>query len=96
MNPIGFDGTETLDARTVSRTLNNPYFGENLNEFKQSDLISGIFMSSQKIKPDDPVFGTMALSTPWREVTHLPHWVRAEWFDDFFVFLNLAFILIRV
>ncbi len=88
LNPVGFDGTEILDARTVNRTLSSPFFGQNLNEFKESDLLSGIFMSSRRIKPDDPVFGTLALSTTWPDVTHLSHWTRAEWFDDFFVFLK--------
>lgn len=88
LNPVGFDGTESLDLRTVGGTLRRPCFGRNLNEFRTAGPISGLLMSSRALKPDDPLFGTLALTTTWPRTTHLSHWVRAEWFDDFFAFMN--------
>jgi len=88
MNPIGFDGTESLDLRTVNGTLKRACFGGNLNEIRKEAGLTGLFMSSQRVKRDSHVFGTMALSSPWPRVTYLSHWVRGEWFEDFHTFLD--------
>jgi non-lysosomal glucosylceramidase len=80
LNPIGFDGQGTIEG------VNNDKFGENVNEVRKGPLLSGLFMSSQKVKQDAAAFGTMALATPWKNITYLSHWVRGDWWDDLQIF----------
>ena len=80
LNPIGFDGEGTIDG------VGSPKFGRNLNEIRKGASLSGLFLSSKKVKPDAAAFGTMALVTPWRNITYLSHWVRGQWWDDLQIF----------
>jgi len=80
LNPVGFDGEGTIDG------VGHDKFGQNLNEIRKGPALSGLFMSSQKVKPDAAAFGTMALATPWKNITYLSHWVRGQWWDDLQIF----------
>jgi uncharacterized protein (DUF608 family) len=80
INPIGYNGEGQVDG------LGNDKFGQNVNEIKRTATLRGLAMSSQKVKPDAPAFGTMALTTPWPDVTYLTHWVRGDWWDDLQIF----------
>jgi len=80
MNPIGFDGQGSIGS------VEDGKFGRNLNEVRKGQLLSGLYMSSAKVKPDSPAHGTMALATPWKDITYLSHWVRGEWWDDLQIF----------
>jgi len=80
MNPVGFDGEGDLNS------IGSEKFGQNINQIRQTSLLSGLMMSSQKVKPDSPAFGTLALATPWKEVTYLSHWERGDWWDDLQIF----------
>jgi non-lysosomal glucosylceramidase len=80
VNPIGYDGEGQVDG------LGHDKFGQNVNEIKRTDALRGLAMSSRKVKPEAPAFGTMALTTPWPEVTYLTHWVRGDWWDDLQIF----------
>ena len=80
LNPIGFEGEGTIDG------VGHDKFGGNLNEIRRSGTLSGLSMSSTKIKPAAPAFGTMALATPWKAITYLSHWVRGDWWDDLQIF----------
>jgi len=80
LNPIGFDGEGTVDGIGSSK------FGQNLNEIRKGAALSGLFLSSRKVKPDAPAYGTMALATPWKSLTYLSHWVRGQWWDDLQIF----------
>ena len=80
LNPVGFDGTGTIDG------LGSDKFGANLNRVRKESLLSGLVMSSNKVKPGSPAFGTMALTTTWKDITYLSHWVRGEWWDDLQIF----------
>jgi uncharacterized protein (DUF608 family) len=80
LNPIGFDGQGDLDSIT------NEKFGQNLNEIRKTAVLSGLAMSSKKVEPKAPGFGTMALSTPWKDLTYTSHWVRGDWWDDLQIF----------
>jgi len=80
MNPVGFDGEGDLNS------VGSEKFGQNVNQVRQTTLLSGLMMSSQKVKPDSPAFGTVALVTPWKEVTYLSHWERGDWWDDLQIF----------
>ncbi len=80
LNPIGFDGLgELLSVR-------HEKFGQNLNQVRHSSLLSGLFMSSSKVAPNSPAFGTLALATTWKDITYLSHWLRGEWWDDLQMF----------
>jgi len=80
LNPIGYDGTGTVDGAGHDK------FGQNVNEIKKTATLSGLAMSSRKIKPEEAAFGTMALTTPWPDTTTLAHWVRGDWWDDLQIF----------
>ena len=80
LNPIGFDGEGELNS------LQNEKFGQNINEIRRRDGLSGVFMTSAKVKADSPAFGNITLATPWKDITYLSHWVRGEWWDDLQLF----------
>jgi uncharacterized protein (DUF608 family) len=80
LNPIGFDGQGDLDSIT------NEKFGQNLNEIRKTAVLSGLAMSSKKVEPQSAAFGTMALSTPWKDITYISHWARGDWWDDLQIF----------
>jgi len=79
-NPIGFDGVGTIEG------LGHDKFGQNVNEIRTTGALRGLALSSRKVKPEEAAFGTMALATPWPDVTYLTHWVRGEWWDDLQIF----------
>jgi non-lysosomal glucosylceramidase len=80
INPVGYDGVGPIDG------LGHEKFGQNVNEIKTTPTLRGLAMSSRKVKPEEAGFGTMALTTPWPEVTYLTHWVRGDWWDDLQIF----------
>jgi len=80
MNPIGFDGEGELNS------IYDDKFGQNLNQFRRSAHLSGLVMSSRKVEATSPLFGTLALATPWKDITYLSHWERGEWWDDLQLF----------
>lgn len=80
LNPIGYDGVGQIAG------TGNDKFGQNVNEIKHTETLRGLAMSSRKVKPEAPAFGTITLATPWKDITYLTHWSRAEWFDDLQIF----------
>lgn len=80
LNPIGFDG----DGEITS--VYSDKFGQNVNEIRKTPFLSGLSMSSQKVKQDSPAFGTVALATPWKDITYVSHWERGDWWDDLQIF----------
>mgnify|MGYP001129753760 FL=1 len=80
VNPIGFAGEGQVDG------LGNDKFGQNVNEVRRTANLRGLAMSSRKAAPGSPAFGTMALTTPWPDITYLTHWVRGDWWDDLQIF----------
>jgi uncharacterized protein (DUF608 family) len=57
-------------------------FGKNINKFTRERNLSGISMSSQKYSGTSPRFGSMALTTPWKNITYQSYWFRGAWFDN--------------
>ncbi|HOW85757.1 MAG TPA: GH116 family glycosyl hydrolase [Candidatus Aminicenantes bacterium] len=80
INPVGYDGVGMVDG------LGNDKFGQNVNEYKATAALRGLALSSRKVGAGEPAYGTMALTTPWPDVTYLTHWVRGEWWDDLQIF----------
>ncbi len=75
-NMTGFDGVTTIDRNASTRML-----GKCLNSWVQEDGLSGISMTTQKYTPDHPSFGSLAMATPWNDLTYALRWKRAGWFD---------------
>jgi len=71
-NPIGYPGTGSFQG---------PHLGENLNAYHDDGVVRGLTMSSAKVAPDNPAFGTLALMTTWSDTFHQCCWLRGGWFD---------------
>ncbi len=76
LNPVGFDGSSPVNYVDDAR------FGGNLNEIRKTAGLSGLFLSSTKVKPDSHLHGTLALATPWKDITYVSHWIRGKEFDE--------------
>lgn len=63
-----------------------PGLGENINQYKESDVARGIYLSSLKVKPETPHYGSMAMLTPWREVDIQTEWYSGGWWDKCHLF----------
>jgi uncharacterized protein (DUF608 family) len=78
------DGRSRVEA-TVLASLENgaswKEIGGTRNRFVEDDALRGILMTSEKLPPDHPNHGTLALATLHPEITHTPGWDRGEWFD---------------
>ena len=82
LNPVGYDGKVSL--RNIYG-VNNRFascFGSNLNEFIEESSLRGIRMSSLKYKKEDPLYGSIAVATTWKDITYTLRWLRSGWFDD--------------
>ncbi|MCX6560757.1 MAG: GH116 family glycosyl-hydrolase, partial [Candidatus Aminicenantes bacterium] len=79
-NPVGFDGAGKITS------VDHAQLGGNVNQMRKGGALNGLFMSSKKADPKTAAFGNLALTTPWKDITYLSHWVRGEWFDDLQIF----------
>lgn len=77
MNPVGYDGFTKLRSRTA------PFFGSNLNEFREENGFRGLRMTSQKYPPESTRYGSMALVTDARDVSYRLQWEHGRWWDEF-------------
>ncbi|MCD6518856.1 MAG: hypothetical protein J7M05_02900 [Anaerolineae bacterium] len=71
-NPIGYKG---------SGPFIGSHLGQNVNTYQEEKGLRGLFLSSNKYPPDDPVYGSMALTTVWEDVFCQACWLRGPWFD---------------
>ena len=71
-NPLGWQdiGIET-----------KPFPGR-LNQFRQDDLLRGLWFTAPELGAFDPNFGTAALVTPWGEVDAQTRLYRGGWWDS--------------
>ncbi len=77
LNPVGYDGVTQLGDRHA------PFFGANRNEFRATDNISGLFLSSSKYPAGSPRYGSMAVATESGDISYRLAWQHGEWFDEF-------------
>jgi uncharacterized protein (DUF608 family) len=77
LNAVGYDGLEIL-----RRGRRHAMFGGNLNQWTDEGSLRGLRMSRPELDGGHPGAGTLAVATPWRDVTFSEHWQRAGWFDD--------------
>lgn len=72
-------------AATVLASLENgaswKETGGSRNRFLEEDALRGILMTSEKLPPEHPNRGTLALATLHPEITYTARWDRGEWFD---------------
>lgn len=71
-NAVGYPGTGYVMGA---------HLGQNVNYYLDSGRTRGLVLTSRKYPPDAPVFGSLALTTSWRDVFHQDYWLRAGWFD---------------
>jgi len=71
-NPLGYPGKGAFTGA---------HLGQNRNAYHDDGLVRGLAMSTGKVAPDDPAYGTMALMTTWTETFHQCCWLRGGWFD---------------
>ncbi len=79
-NPVGYEGTGKLTG------IGHAKLGQNVNRIRRENNMTGLYLSSNKVDPKTAAAGTLALATPWKNVTYLSHWVRGDWFDDLQIF----------
>ena len=77
MNPVGYDGVARLRNRRA------PFFGKNLNEFKNSADARGLLLTSARYVPDSTRYGSMAVATSATEVSSRLAWEHGAWWDEF-------------
>ncbi len=58
----------------LRNAVGTPEVGENVTAFAAEPGLRGLRMTSQQHPADSPRFGSMALATPWRNVTYLTTW----------------------
>ncbi|OIO02791.1 hypothetical protein AUJ67_01960 [Candidatus Desantisbacteria bacterium CG1_02_49_89] len=86
-------GRKKVNAALAASLFNAagfPSYGQNVNTFMElgvdpsgsSNSLKGLFMTTKKYKENDPHFGSMALTTPWKNVSFQTCWTREGWFDS--------------
>ncbi|MGQ9680974.1 MAG: GH116 family glycosyl-hydrolase [Anaerolineae bacterium] len=71
-NPVGYLGGPFGGAD----------LGGNINTLVHEEGLSALLLSSHRYGPEDPRYGTLALATPWADLTAQSAWLRAGWFDS--------------
>ncbi|HEY5562551.1 MAG TPA: GH116 family glycosyl-hydrolase [Clostridiaceae bacterium] len=56
-------------------------FSKNINEFKEEEDLSGLYMYSSSYKDNYIRYGNMSLMTPEKDVTYKANWLAGAWFD---------------
>ncbi len=82
INPIGGVDYDPFGNLKLSSS------GQNINEFKQNNGVSGLFLHSQKYAITDLKYGNMSLVTTNEHTTYKTAWLRGAWFDFLQEFWN--------
>ncbi|MBN1641713.1 MAG: hypothetical protein JXA09_10800 [Anaerolineae bacterium] len=76
-NAVGYAGEGPFTAPSV---------GGSTNAYVERPDLRGLVMRSERYAPDDPRFGTMALTTTWQDTDHQTCWFRGAWYDAMHLF----------
>ena len=76
-NFVGADGSDLTRDWKNDPVTRGPK--KNRNEFRKTDVLRGILMSSAGVDPKDEAWGTIALATTAREGTSRTAWLEAGW-----------------
>jgi len=88
-NPTSETVNATLFANLENK-VGHPEVGKGVIEFKDGENTSGLMMTTKKHAPDSPRFGSMALTTPWKDLNVQTCWLRSGWFDTLHKFWDEA------
>jgi uncharacterized protein (DUF608 family) len=77
LNAVGYDGIELLQRGRRHRA-----FGGNVNRWTEDGGVRGLRMDRPGFDGGHPGAGSLAVATPWSDVTFSEHWERSGWFDD--------------
>jgi len=82
--------TEKEVEVSLLSNLHNTVDGDftNYTEFVKKDGVRGLFMSSEKEKPESPRWGSVGLFTTHKDLTYTRAWVRGAWYDNLTAFWN--------
>jgi uncharacterized protein (DUF608 family) len=76
MNPVGYIGLASVQNRKA------PFFGQNINEFRQAGSVKGLFLHSRKYPAGSFQYGSVALATDSEDVSYRLHWERGNAWDE--------------
>lgn len=62
--------------------LNHPELGQQRADVMQDGGVGGLLLSNARLPKDDVRFGTLAVATPFSDLTYQCHWRRGAWFDE--------------
>jgi uncharacterized protein (DUF608 family) len=62
---------------------------ESSNAYHEGKSCRGLMFANKAFQGAHPRNGTMALSTDWKDVTYLTHWLRGDWFDSLHDFWDM-------
>jgi non-lysosomal glucosylceramidase len=71
-NAVGYPGSGSFQGPTMGGAVNTYVEGESLR---------GLHMTSERYAANDPKFGSLALTTTWKDVDHQTCWFRGGWYD---------------
>ena len=77
-NPVGDRYTNVKGEK--------PGLGMNVNEYLDAGNFRGLHYSSQKVKITEPAYGTMAITTSWKDLDVQTRWYRGGWWDQCHIF----------
>jgi len=72
---------EAIEYSVVS-VLANPLKPNHIHDYKRSDSISSLFLTSDGVPEDKTEFGNLCISTDSEDVSNQNFWFRGRWFDD--------------
>jgi uncharacterized protein (DUF608 family) len=79
----------TLFANLENRT-GHPESGGGVIAYKSGENVAGLDMRTKKHDPESPRYGTLALTTTWKDLNIRTHWLRGGWFDALHDFWDAA------
>lgn len=86
--------TDEVVNATLFANLENkvgfPEVGNGVIEYKEGENVSGLMMTTKKHDADSARFGSMTLTTPWKDLNVQTCWMRSGWFDTLHKFWDQA------
>lgn len=80
-NPTS-EPVEAVLFANLENKVGHPEPGKGVIEFREGESVSGLMMTTKKHDSDSPRYGSMTLTTTWRELNVQTHWLRGGWFDS--------------
>jgi uncharacterized protein (DUF608 family) len=78
VNPVGIM-VERPDVMT--QWIPWEKMGRGLNRYRDEKNLRGLFFTGRKYSPKSPRYGSMAITTPHKDIVYTELWERGEWID---------------